>query len=161
MENNLVRYTYIRHPLNPEWCITIARSWDNAEKTALRVTWCANKMEDYGGRHLVMAEDFDRKKAHKICTGRLQGSNSHVVMTLDKPYVRGDGRELVPQIIKFVMAHPRLPAALRRLLKAAEAAEYTLLPRNLELSEAERVRTLYLAHKSRTSHLRDLPPNCS
>ena len=167
-ENQSVRYTYVRHPLCPEWCITIARTWDNEEKTALRITWCANKAErGFSHRNALytyfVLEKFDRKKSHKICMGRFKSKSSYVVMTLPKPYVRGDGPELVPQIIEFVEKHPALPGALKKLLRCAAAADYESLSSNKGLSEVEYIKCIRLLTNTATtaSVLDTLPPNCS
>lgn len=141
---NHVRYTYIRHPVNTRWVITIARQWADAEKTKLYVTWCANKSEaGYGmpfDRGSVM-DAFDRKKAHQACDGRLKSERTRHVLELPEPYERGKSASLVERVILFVHQHPELPTALRRLISAAMIADFKTLPFP-EFTELEYVKYL-------------------
>lgn len=122
-----IKYTYIRHPLCPAWVLTIARRWDNAEKTRLRIAWCANKTDYHGWTVYHTLDAFDKRQAHLICTGRLNSASS-VIMEFSEPHKTGVSPPLVPRIVEFVQNHPKLPNQLRRLMQHAALAEYKELP---------------------------------
>jgi len=132
-----VKYTYVRHPLCAGWVLTVARKWDNEEKTALRISWCANKTECsaefehlYEGVSFAFntLDRFDKRRARLICDARLNNPKTYTVMQLDAPHKHGESPPLVPRIVEFVSTHEAVPSQLRKLLKAAKIANYKVLP---------------------------------